>query len=160
MHCEKLLSLLVVLFLSGSLVSNSHAETSEDAWYRGVSTEVRDLAGWLLVDDQNIHEVVDSMQGFSQTLLETTPYVKLDYDQAKKLLGRPLPNMPGTEPYLIRSVYFYKESGSYYVATLDGNLWVSHASLGHTLPPMTRRVLVIQLKQKPEEVYVTASMAE
>lgn len=133
---------------------------SEDSWYRAPSAHVRDSSGWSLLEESRVHEVIGPMQSTAQAFVSNIPYRLLTNEETERLIGGRLPNVEGTNPYLVRGLFLNKDTGGYYISVESGNIWVHHASLGRTVVPMKRQALVLQLVEKPKEVYITCSMAE
>jgi len=79
--------------------------------------------------------------------------VALTAEQAAEFIGATLPDVPGTQPYLARSVYLNRGTGSFSVYILENQLLVHHSSLGHSPVPMKRQVLILQLERKPQDVF-------
>jgi hypothetical protein len=86
--------------------------------------------------------------------------VELTSQQAVEFIGKALPEVPGTKPYLTRGVYLNRDTGRFSVYILADQLVVHHGSLGSGPSSMKRQALVLQLDQSPAEVFVTCSMAE
>jgi len=104
--------------------------------------------------------VVESKQAKAEELLEDVSIVELTDEQAAEFIGEPLPEAPGTKPYLTRGVYLARGTGSFSVTIYEGQLVVHHGSLGSGGYRMGRQALVLQLERAPAEVFVTCSMAK
>lgn len=63
-------------------------------------------------------------------------------------------------PYLVRAVAKNEATGHFYASMCEGDLYVEHGSLGHSVPPSTRVPLLVFLSQPPNRVFVTWSMAK
>jgi hypothetical protein len=153
--------LFCVCFLfMGLLVAcrDDRAATSVDSWYNPPPAKIYPLTGWQVLDFKRLHQVAAAQQTAAEKLLETAAALEITAQQAADLLGQPLPDIPGTKPYLTRAVYL--NPGGFSVYARGEQLLISHASLGHSPVPMKRQALVLQLAQPPVEVFVTCSMAE
>jgi hypothetical protein len=165
---RKLISLVPLLALlvhaaSGcglSLFSTSRrAWTSKDSWYADLPEDARS-GTWSALDRGRIHEVIESRGPQAEELLQDISIVPLTSEEAAEFIGEPLPKAPGTQPYLTRGVYLNRATGAFRVSILKDQLRVHHDSLGGRAVPMKRQALVLQLENKPKELFVTCSMAE
>ena len=156
----RMVMLLVIGVVMASCAGNQLPRESDDSWYRAPSAHVRDLSGWSLMEVSRVHEVIEPMQSRAQTFVSNSPYRLLSNEEAEKLIGGRLPNVEGTHPFLVRGLFLNRNTGGYYVSIENSNIWVHHASLGRATVSMKRQALVLQLKEKPKELYVTCSMAE
>jgi hypothetical protein len=130
-----------------------------DSWARARAPGL-DFGKGNQLDDSRIHQVPEAMETGAEALLVDVSCIELTAEQAEKTLGRKLPEIPGTKPYLTRGVYLNRGTGHFRVTMLDDNLGVFHGSLGHHAVPMKRQALVLQLERIPKEVYVSCHMAE
>jgi hypothetical protein len=63
--------------------------------------------------------------------------------------------------YIVRALYLNRSTGSYSVyVDSHNNILVSHGCLGKNSIRMTREVIVIELKSKPNKVFTRCSMIE
>ena len=152
------------LFLAGATLSgctsDHRAWTTQDSWYNAPPLEAPRRGEWVPLDRAKIHEVLESKEHQAEELLEDVSIVELNAERAVEFIGAALPDVPGTQPYLTRSVYLNRGTGSFSVYILGNQLLVHHGSLGRTAVPMKRQALVLQLEHKPQDVFVTCSMAE
>ncbi len=154
------------LILTAFLGSNagcaefSSSAMKNDSWYTGIPQDVSDLAGWSQLESRRLHVVSGAKESRAQGALEANQLTEISVDQASEVLGYIPGNIPDTKFYLVRSVLLNEKTGGYYVSILNGYLWVHHASLGREPVKMQRRVLVLQLREMPKQVYVTCSIAE
>jgi hypothetical protein len=144
----------------GSSSTSHRAWTSEDSWYTGLPPEGPLYWTWPELDRSRIHEVIEWLEPQAEELLQDASIVELSSEQAAEFIGEALPELSGTKPYLTRGVYLNRETGSFSVYILEGQLLVYHGSLGRSAVPMTRQALVLQLEHKPTEVFVACRMAE
>jgi hypothetical protein len=112
------------------------------------------------LDRERIHEVIESKEAEAEALLEDVPILELTVEEAAEFIGQPLPEVPGTKPYLTRGVYLAKGTGSFSVTVFEDQLMVVHGSLGSGGYPMNRQALVLQLEEAPSEVFVECWMAK
>jgi hypothetical protein len=137
---------------------DGHASTTVDSWYHPPPPKIHPLSDWQVLDFRRLHQVEAVHQPAAEKLLETAAALEITPQQAADLTGQPLPDIPGTKPYLTRAVYL--NPGGFSVYWRDEQLLISHASMGHSPVPMKRQALILQLTQPPLEVFVTCSMAE
>jgi hypothetical protein len=154
--------LFICILLSGMLTSCSQqrAWTTEDSWYNPPPSESPLYWTWPELDRTRIYEVTESKEPDAERLLQDASIVALTDQEAIELIGKALPDAPGTKPYLTRGLYLNRGTGRFSVYILEDQLVVHHGSLGSSPVPMKRQALVIQLEQSPVEVFVTCSMAE
>lgn len=91
--------------------------------------------------------------------LEAQPFYELTAAEAQHFTGKAA-SFPGTKPYLLRGLMYYKETGSFSVFEKDGSVFVRHDSLGGSTPKETRAAVVAFLPFKPKVVYVDCQVAE
>jgi hypothetical protein len=153
-----------VLILAGvmlcSCAANRRAWTTKDSWYNALPPEAPAWWEWDKLDRARIHEVIDAKGPQAEELLQNVPILVLSAEQASELIGKTLPEVPGTQPYLTRGVYLNRGTGAFSVSILEDQIRVDHSSLGRSAVPMKRLALVLQLERKPTEVFITCSMAE
>jgi hypothetical protein len=141
-------------------VSDHRAWTTQDSWYNAAPPEIPRRGEWDRLDRARIHEILESRELQAEELLQDVSIVELTAEQAAGFVGAALPDMPGTQPYLTRGVYLNRGTGAFSVYVLENQLLVHHSCLGRRAVPMKRQALVLQLERKPEDVFVTCSMAE
>jgi hypothetical protein len=130
---------------------------SVDSWYHAPPTN---LAGkWTPVNPSDVHRIARNAWKKAEPLLRRQPIVGLSWPQAERLIGQRLARPAGMTPYLVRAVYFEKGAGRFSVSVLDDSLLVDHGSLGPWPVAMRRDALVVLLKDRPREVYVTCGGA-
>lgn len=153
--------LFTCILLSGMLISciPRRAWTTEDSWYNP-PPEGTPGRQWSELDRTRIHEVIEPKQSDAEGLLEDVSIIELTSQEAAEFIGKELPEVPGTQPYLTRGVYLARGTGSFSVYIVDDQLVVSHGSLGSGGYPMGRQALVLQLEHSPAEVFVTCWMAK
>jgi hypothetical protein len=153
---------LTFIFLSGLLMGcgSRRAWTSTDSWYTGPPPDEQSTSPQSKLDPSRIHEVLEARQADAEQLLQDVSIVELTDQQAAELIGQPLPEAPGTKPYLVRGLYLNRGTGQFSVYVSSEQLVVRHRSLGSRAVPMVRQALVLQLEQAPVEVFVHCSMAE
>jgi hypothetical protein len=104
--------------------------------------------------------VIESKEFNAERLLQDVSSVELTSQQAVEFIGKALPHVPGTKPYLTRGLYLNRGTGRFSVYVLADQLVIHHGSLGSSAVPMKRQALVLQLEQSPVEVFVYCSMAK
>jgi hypothetical protein len=140
--------------------SSRQAWTAVDAWYRPPPANETSFWGWEQIQGSRLHEVVAAKENDAEDLLRTEPIVELEAGQAADLIGEPLSDAPGAQPYLVRGVYLRRQTGRFVAYVSGEKLIVHHGSLGSGPAPMKRQALVLQLERKPATVFVACSMAE
>ena len=128
--------------------------TEDLPWYRP-SSEAPQGGQWQELDPAWIHVVTEDKQAEAQEMLEDVAVVELTDQQAAEYIGQPLPAVPGTKPYLVRSLIRFRP-GVYSVYVWEEHLQVHHGSLGSGRTLMSRQALVLQLERRPSEVYLEA----
>jgi len=134
------------------------AWTVEDPWYSLPPKELRKLSEWEKLDESRYREVLASKMPEAEALLQDVSYVELTEQQAADLVDKPLADIPGTKPYLVRGVYLNRITGRFFIYRLGDRVRVHHGSTGKKAVPMKRQALVVRLEQPPQELYVTCSM--
>jgi hypothetical protein len=89
--------------------------------------------------------------------LEAKTFVQLSEDEAAYFAGPHYRRQPGTEPYLVRAV-FWNYTGDFALLLEDGCLYVGHHSLGH-VDGETKLPLIVNLKRAPKKVHTYLSAA-
>jgi hypothetical protein len=157
------LATLVICAMSGcrpgSSSTSRRAWSEEDTWYRAPPSGTH-LWEWSELDRDRVHEVIVSKKADAEGLLQDVSSVALTGQHAAEFIGGPLPDRPGTKPYLTRGVFLNRETGGFTVYTSGHQVVIHHGSLGRGAVPMSRQPLVLQLEQEPVEVFVVCSMAE
>jgi len=93
----------------------------------------------------------------AQRLLETQPVVELRPGEVREFSGRDALPPPGFKPYLIRGVHLGRRG--YYSIALSGHAAVvMHETPVAPPSAMQKRPLVVFLREKPGNVYVTLSL--
>ena len=156
---------VTVVLVAGVLVAcqfpaGPRSSSALDAWYRAPPTDGDLYWTWRALDEAWLHEVVEDQQEEAQALLADAALVELTAEQAAEFVGQPLPDAPGTRPYLVRALYRTPETGRFEAFVQGERLVVYHGSLGSGSSPLQRRALVLQLEQEPSEVYVYAQTAK
>jgi hypothetical protein len=153
---------LVCLLLTGLLGGCRGASTPtplpRDDWYRAPPKEHQFYWNWPELDAARIHIVVEDEQANAQKLLEQVALAEITTQQAGTFLGRTLPGAPGTTPYLVRGLYRNPGTGNYAVYVGEDQIVVHHGSLGSRSPPVARQALIVQLEDRPAQVYVLSSV--
>jgi hypothetical protein len=159
MRYQAILAGLLLMSLLAACADDNRAWTTQDAWYRPAPTNVA-FGQWPSLDRTRIHAVAEGQEAAAEKLLATVPAVELTAQQATDLVGRPLPDVAGAKPYLVRAVYLNRETGQFLVNVSGDQLAVTHRSMGSQAVPMRRQALVLQLERAPAEVFVGASMTQ
>src|SRR5262245_8794949 len=73
-------------------------------------------------------------------------------EAAKRLIGT-------LKPYLVRGVEGSEHTGGFSACYSNGELWITHSSLGTSRADLTRRPVVVFLPDQPHRVHVSASVA-
>ncbi len=93
------------------------------------------------------------------TKLEAAPFLELSASDVQHFTGKAA-SFPGTKPYLLRGLIYFKDTGSFSVFEKDESVYVRHDSLGSSTPQETRSAVVAFLAFKPKIVYVDCQVAE
>jgi len=152
--------IVTAVLLCGLLAGCQLVSAGRDAWYRAPPTDGDLYWTWPKLDRARLHEVIEERQEEAQARLEEVALIELTAEQAVGYIGRPLPDAPGTLPYLVRSLCRNPGMGQFVVYTSGEQLVVQHGSLGSGRAPLGRRALVLQLEREPSEVYVDVKTAK
>ena len=152
--------LAIFLGIDYGCATISSSEMKKNDWYTGIPQSVSDLAEWRGLESDKVHVVIPAMLPKAYEELKINTFKKITHKQTSELLGYEPSHIANTKLFLVRSVLINEKTGGYYVSTLNGNLWVHHGSLGRKPVDIKRRALVLQLKEVPQQVYVTCSIAE
>ena len=140
------------------LAACAPASFEADPWYR--VPEDASYRQWPELRGGRIHEVAESELDDAVAQLEQVSIVELTKQEAEELLGKTLPESPGTTPYLVRALFLNTGTGRFLIYMSGDQIAVFHGSLGGGERAMGRQPLVLQLEEAPAEVYVTARMVE
>lgn len=161
-----LFSLLLLSLTPGCRSTHRHdawlRDQPLDSWYHEPQSFGQYLhvkGGTLLADDQ-IFEVANARESEAEKMLETNALVELSAEAAQQLVGEPFHRVEGCKPYLARGLYLSKGTGRWQVYELGDKLEVSHMCLGKQAQPIKRQALILLLKTKPAEIFVTCGMVE
>lgn len=91
--------------------------------------------------------------------LETVPFVGLTESEVEAISGIKAA-IAGHKPYLVRALYYFKETGTFSVFEKSGAILVRHDSIGASTPKEVRSAVVVFLKDVPKAVYVDCQVAE
>lgn len=149
-----------VILTAGLLAGCRPFSAEREAWYRAPPTDGDLYWTWPKLDKARLHEVMEEQQEEAQARLEETALIELTAEQAARYIGRPLPDAPGTLPYLARGLYRNPGMGQFTVYDNGEQVVVQHGSLGSDKAPLLRRALVLQLEREPSEVYVHVKTAK
>ena len=141
----RIISSFVLLSLVGC--DAGRAWRSADSWYRAPEPTVN----WDELTDADVYEVAANKTADADEQLRDVSCVELPKERAAEFAGQDVESTDGNSLYLVRGLYLNR-SGS--------DLLVQHGSLGHSAVEMKRQALIVLLPRKPDEVFVTCSMAE
>lgn len=130
-----------------------------DSWYQDPPKDNPLLYGQgQEIPNSHIYKVVMSKQVEAEKLLQDVSILELSEKQASDFIGKPLPEVPNTKPYLVRGLlYEDNETGKFTVLVNGNEMRVYFGCLGERTP-IKRQALVIQLEQMPLIVFVTCSV--
>ena len=133
----------------------------KDSWYHTGMPSVEPW-DWNKINSSEIYEINDAAKPKAEYLLRQKPVVQLSSSQVDALLSQNFTSadLSGKAPYLVRALYFNKETGGFKVYFKEKTIWVEHGSLGSDPVPMKRQSLIVLLKVRPDKVFVTCSMDE
>jgi hypothetical protein len=153
--------LLAILALPAiGVLSSCGFSTKPDPWHTGLPPGGLLEDAYVRLDDGLVHPVVQSLVPEAEELLADDSAVALSDEDAARLAGSPLPNLPGKGLYLARGLYYVLPTGSFSVWLSQDHLVVHHGSLGAAKGRMSRQPVVLQLEFLPLEVFVSCSMAK
>ncbi|GMT49501.1 MAG: hypothetical protein IEMM0008_1040 [bacterium] len=100
----------------------------------------------------------------AKKLLHEVSFVELAYKQAETYINKKIKKKPDKKPYLVRVLFqltpYYDLKFAFSVTVFENNIWVNATRLGRPPAPMERWALIVLLKNKPKDVFVTSSLAE
>jgi hypothetical protein len=147
---DAFIALTFILF-SISLALAGCATLRPDAWNNPpldpgsfVETDIR----FFLVKEDQIPRAIK--------LLEATPVVELEPDLFMTLTG--ITETPSSSAFLVRALYYAFNPTGFRIYAQSNSVWIHHGVLSSS-NSMHRYALVIFLKEKPGEVYVSCSVA-
>lgn len=153
-------SITIIIFFELSACNQQGA--TDDSWYRS-PPEGNPLWHWEgeKIPQTHIHIVIKSKKQETEKLLENISILEITIQQATEFIGKPLPEIVGIKPYLVRGVYYGDDikTGRFSAYLLHNQLRIHYGALGDWKPAMQRQVLVIQLERMPSVVFITLSMA-
>lgn len=109
------------------------------------------------VDAKRIFTVVDENEAVRR--LENIPFVELAAGEAETLSGSKF-RLEGHKPYLVRGLYYFRETGGFTLFTKGDALLVQHDSSGSTTPKEQRTGVIVWLASEPSAVYVDCQITE
>ncbi len=104
--------------------------------------------------------VAESEQERAQARLKESAFVEIAEAEAREWAGAALPIQAEKRFFLVRGLFYNRDTGEFALYRRAGKLLVHHTSLGHGIFPMQRRALVVQLDRPPREVYVSCDINE
>ena len=133
-----------------------------DSWYHAPQNfgEMPHVNSGNLIADDKVFEVLGARELAAEKMLETKALVELSAEAAQQMVGEAFHSLEDFTPYLARGLYLSKGTGRWQVYELGDKLEVSHMCLGKQAQPIKRQTLVLLLKTRPAEVFVTCGMAE
>jgi hypothetical protein len=161
-----LLFSLLVLSAAGCMSTHRHnawlRDQPVDSWYHVPQSfgEIPHVKGGNLIADDKIFEVTGARELEAEKMLESNALVELSAEAAQQMVGETFHSLEGCTPYLARGLFLSKGTGRWQIYELGDKLEVSHMCLGKHARPIRRQAVVLLLKTKPAEVFVTCEMAE
>ncbi len=157
-----LTTLLLVIIAGCGKMSGGSADawTTQDSWYRAPENDLL----WQLYDSPldraRFAPVQESSRAVAEELLRDGPFVKIEAEKAKELLGSEVASEDDGEYYLLRGLYLQEGTGSFTVYAREGQVLVHHGCLGRSPVPMNRTAVVARLPAPPTDVYTMCTMDE
>lgn len=127
-----------------------------DSWETDPA-ELPDVARCTDLPAERVVPVAESRRRSAEHRLRTVPAVPLTA-QAAAMFGAL--GSGEFKPFLVRAVAKNRNSGTFIVRLCGSTLWVTHGSLGRSVPPSTRVPLVVFLDRKPAAVFIGWTMAQ
>lgn len=107
------------------------------------------------IPDTRIFKVQEASQEFVIERLEEVELIQLSLPEARQLIGENYASEKATKPFLVRGVYMHKFTGEFSLYLYEGELLVTHNSLGEHVR-VSKLGLVINIEEKPTKLFVTA----
>jgi hypothetical protein len=114
---------------------------------------------WAPLALADVHEVSPARQAVATEKLAAVSYLTLSQSETEFFSGYRGPALGEKKAFLVRAVFGHQGTGAYRVFRRGNDLFVRHASLGHS-SPCHKGALVLNLDFTPGEVYVAMSVAE
>jgi hypothetical protein len=119
------------------------------------------VANWTAIPQAQVYEVVSSKLLTAVIRdLSKNAIIRLTPDTAQYYTGAYYKCESGRTPFLVRAVYAQGATGRYSVSVQAKSLIVSHSGLGGGGKPQYHKsALIVNLANKPNNVYIEASAA-
>lgn len=109
------------------------------------------------IDVSDVAEVQHSRFEVAKQKLQNLSIVEVTENLASWYSGRKIQNSGEARFYLVRAVFGHGGTGGFSVFNCDGNLLISHHSLGNRQEPK-ESALIVKLTSPPKNVYVKFSI--
>ena len=142
------LSFLLVIFPVYGICSDISWDTgypSWNYWHKDVTE----------ISYETVYEVQEALQTSVIEKLDRVELIQLTLVEAQQLTGMKYESEIEAEPFLVRSIYMHEFTGEYRIYIFEGELLVTHESLGAQIP-VSKRGLVVNLAKRPRKIFVTA----
>jgi len=149
------ISITILLGVAVLSCAGGRAWTKADPWY---APPPDTLPRGQELEASQVFVVPESHKAEATALLQGATVVELDREVAASWVGAVVGGTGDEKPFLVRGVYLNPSHFS--VRQAPGVLHVHASCLGRHAVPMRRQPLVVLLRERPREVYVTCSMAE
>jgi hypothetical protein len=139
-----------------------------ESFYKSFDDEARQREPWFNfpsdswaesdeVDQKYVYTVTKEQEAVSR--LEQDPVVELTPAEVEQLSGIKT-EIPGHKPYLLRALYYFRETGSFAVYVQGDAVMVRHDSVGSTTPKETRSAVIVYRPVKPIVLFVDCQVTE
>ena len=157
---KKISGCIKLVIISGLVISSCQSGNritgDGSEWLRSgfdIAVELEQL------NETDFYEVSPTKEAVALSRLTDKNIIELDQKTAEWYTGPYYKCEEGKQPFLVRSVYGHGGTGGYIVLYSQGTLLIIHGSLGHSTV-YNKSALVVNLPEKPEEIYLEAHIDE
>lgn len=109
------------------------------------------------LDTRLVYGVINNEDAVKR--LETKTIIELSDLEVEAISGVKAV-VEGYKPYLVRALYYFKETGTYSIFEKSDAILVRHDSIGATTPIEIRSAVIVFLKTVPKTVYIDCQVTE
>ncbi|HEO64474.1 MAG TPA: hypothetical protein ENI73_01255 [Spirochaetes bacterium] len=95
----------------------------------------------------------------AEKLLREVSFVELTYKQAETYINKKIKKKPDKKPYLVRALFqaipYEDLEFAFSVTVFKNNIWINSVGLSNLSPPVNRWALIVLLRDKPKDVFIT-----
>ena len=137
---------------------DNKAWRTSDSWYR--PPQIRPRGDEHPLPNTAVHEVISAKISLAEQKLAEVSCIEISDESASAFAGRSIEREEGKDLYLLRGVCLNRGTGKFRITLVGRDLLVHHGSLGRSAVDMKRQPLIVSLRQKLDQVFVSCSLAE